>query len=312
MHIVHYSGSTLDMPPLVATVGFFDGVHAGHRFLIKQVQEVAEEKRLSSAVVTFREHPRKALMPSAPVQLLTTFEERMKLIAQTGVDYCIVIDFSVAFSRLSAKHFLQDVLFAQSNVRTLFVGYDHRLGHNRAEGYYQYKSYGEEVGLELVQAVEFEPSMHISSSHIRKLLDCGEVERASKLLSYNYQLFGTVEEGFKIGRTIGYPTANVVVLDNEKIVPSNGIYAVKVFLDSEHSPKGGMLYIGNRPTLHSDGKRSIEVNIFDFNSNLYSKTIGLEFISFVRGDHHFASIVELTEQIAKDKERVLAILHQKT
>ncbi len=296
------------LQPVVATVGFFDGVHAGHRYLIEQVKTVACEKGLRSAVITFKNHPRKTLQSSFIPELLSLYPEKLQQLETTGVDICISMDFTLEMSKLSAREFIQEILKKKLHVSALLVGYDHRFGHNREEGYYHYKQYGEEVGIEVLQATEYNPSQHISSSHIRKLLECGEVQNAAKLFTYNYALTGVVVEGFRVGRTIGYPTANVEVEDKEKIIPANGIYAVWVYLEDSPRKYKGMLYIGNRPTLYSDGQRTIEVNIFDLEANLYSKKITLEFVSFVRGDHHFASITELTEQIRKDKEAVLSIM----
>jgi riboflavin kinase / FMN adenylyltransferase len=296
------------LQPIVATVGFFDGVHAGHRYLIEQVKAIAHEKGLRSAVITFKDHPRKTLQSQFIPELLSLYSEKLQQLETTGVDICISMDFTLEMSKLSAREFIQEILKGKLNVSTLLVGYDHRFGYNREEGYYDYKRYGEEVGIEVLQATEYNPSLHISSSHIRKLLECGEVQNAARLFTYNYTLVGIVVEGFKVGRTIGYPTANVEVCDKEKIVPANGIYAVWVFLENHPQKYKGMLYIGNRPTLYSDGKRTIEVNIFDLDANLYAKRITIEFVTFIRGDHHFASITELTEQINKDKQAVLSIM----
>lgn len=298
----------LNPQPIVATVGFFDGVHAGHRYLIEQVKAVAKTKGLMSAVITFKNHPRKTLQAEYAPELLNVYTEKLEQLTTTGIDLCISLDFSFQISQLSARDFINKILKEKLNVAALLVGYDHRFGHNRTEGYYDYKRYGEEVGLEVIQAKEFSPALHVSSSHIRKLLECGEMENVARLLTYNYILKGTVVEGFKVGRTIGYPTANVEVSSREKIVPANGIYAVWVYLDDQQTKYKGMLYIGNRPTLYNDGQRSIEVNIFNLDANLYSKKITLEFVAFVRGDHHFASINELTEQIHRDKEAVLEIM----
>jgi riboflavin kinase/FMN adenylyltransferase len=300
---------TTELQPIVATVGFFDGVHAGHRYLIEQVQTTAREKGLSSAVITFKDHPRKTLQSEFIPELLSLYSEKLKQLETTGVEICISMDFTVEMSKLSAREFIQQILKEKLNVATLLVGYDHRFGHNREEGFYDYKRYGHEVGIEVLQAMEYNPSLHISSSHIRKLLECGEVQNAARLFTYNYSLSGIVIEGFKVGRTIGYPTANIEVVDKEKIIPANGIYAVWVYLENYPQKYKGMLYIGNRPTLYNDGKRTIEVNIFDLSANLYSKKITIEFVTFIRGDHHFASIAELTEQINKDKETVLSIMN---
>lgn len=295
--------------PTVATIGFFDGVHAGHRYLIEQVKTIARERGLKSAVITFKKHPRKTLQAEFIPEQLSLYSEKLQQLESSGIDICIAMDFTAEISQLSAREFIHKILKEKLNVSVLLVGYDHRFGRNREEGYYDYKKYGQEVGLDVVQAKEYNPTQHISSSHIRKLLDCGEVETANRLLTYNYSLSGVIVEGFKIGRTIGYPTANVEITETEKIIPANGIYAVWAELENYTQKFKGMLYIGNRPTLYHDGKRSIEVNIFDLNANLYSQKIRLSFVAFVRGDHHFASITELAEQITKDKDTVLEIMN---
>lgn len=301
-------GTQVVSRPVVATVGFFDGVHAGHRFLIEQVKNYARQKGWLSAVVTFKTHPRKSLHKDYVPELLTTYEEKLTQLASTGIDLCLSMEFSTAVSQLSARQFIHEILKEKLNVSTLFVGYDHRFGHNRNESYPHYKHYAAEVGMDVVQAKEFNPAQHVSSSHIRKLLECGEVQSAAKLLTYTYSLQGTVVAGFQIGRTIGYPTANIQPSDAEKIIPSNGIYAVRIHLGDDPKAFSGMLYIGNRPTLNDDAGRSIEVNIFDLNADLYSRNIRLDFISFVRGDQQFASLDELKEQIGRDKEAVLEIM----
>lgn len=299
---------TSDYPnkkPLVATVGFFDGVHSGHRFLIDQVIAEAKQRNLSSAVITFPVHPRKVLNANFQPALLCGFDEKLDRLAATGIDNTVILDFSVEISRLSAREFIRDILKNQLSVDTLLIGYDHRFGHNREEGFAEYQKYGEEFGITVIQATEANPDEHISSSRIRRLLASGEVKFASKLLGYNYTISGKIVEGFKVGRTIGFPTANMQIWEDFKVIPAFGVYAVHVHIENERYC--GMLYIGKRPTLHNGNNISIEVNIFDFDDNLYDKSLTAEFIDFIRPDVKFETISELKAQILQDKNDILKL-----
>ncbi len=294
---------------LVATVGFFDGVHLGHRFLIDELKRIAQEQNQFSAVVTFISHPRKVLHADFQPQLLTTFDEKIEQLSTTGIDLCIVIDFTVEMSKLSAFEFLNKILFTQFNVRTLLVGHDHRFGHNRAEAFPEYKTYGEQIGIQAIQATRFSlpDCTHISSSDIRNALKNSDIEKANKLLGYNYSLVGKVIDGFKIGRKLGFPTANIDPIDNEKQVPVSGVYAVKVFV--ENSFFNGMLNIGRRPTIDKDEHISIEVNIFDFEKDIYNQQIKVVFAGKIRDEQKFNSLDELVSQLNKDKISALKIFN---
>lgn len=293
--------------PVAATIGFFDGVHLGHRFLIDELKKIASERNLPAAVVTFPEHPRSVLHADYQPKLLNSFEEKVNLLATTGIDYCIVLPFTSQLSRLSARSFIHEVLARQYGIKTLLVGYDHRFGHNRADGFEQYAAYGKECGMEIIQASPLDKGrIRVSSSEIRAQLAAGNIEMANKLLSYPYKLKGSIIPGQQLGRTIGFPTANIRVDEPFKVFPGIGIYAVRVLADGKEYK--GMLYIGNRPTVNDDSNISMEVHILDFSGNLYNREIEVTFEYYVRENIKFHSLAELQQQLVKDRETVASLL----
>lgn len=288
---------------LVATIGFFDGVHLGHRFLIGELKQLADERNLPSAVITFPEHPRAVLHADYQPKLLNSFEEKLEHLASTGVDYCIVLDFTIGLSRLTAQEFITTVLAEQLQVSTLLIGYDHRFGHDRADGFDQYVTYGAACGMDVVKASPYdEGQTAVSSSEIRKLLSMCQVEEAAHLLTYPYQIRGSIVSGYKIGRKLGFPTANIQIDEPFKIIPGIGVYAVWVYLKNKRYK--GMLYIGDRPTLNNGSNITLEVNILDFSEDIYNSEITVSFIHFVRGDIKFDSLEELKMQLANDRDTV--------
>lgn len=288
---------------MVATMGFFDGVHLGHRHLISQVVQESKLLGKESAVITFRVHPRKVLDKNYQPPLLCGFDEKIDQLATTEIDNCLVLDFTRELSQLSAKDFIQQILKDKIGINTLFVGYDHRFGKNREEGFNHYFTYGVEVGIDVIKATKYLfGKQTVSSSKIRYLLAQGDISLANTFLSYNYTITGKIVEGYKVGRRIGFPTANIKIWERYKVIPTDGVYAVQVHIDED--VHAGMLYIGNRPTLHDDSQTSVEVNIFDFDDNLYNKTLTVEFVSFVRPDIKFTGVEPLIAQIAKDKNIV--------
>ncbi len=294
-------------PKVAATVGFFDGVHRGHRFLIEQLQKSGKEKKLPTAVVTFPVHPRKVLDNGFCPELLNSFEEKLSLLESTGADYCFVMNFTRELSQLSAQDFIQQVLFKQLNVQSLLVGYDHRFGKDRKDGIKAYMKYGKQVGMDVIEAASlYVEGQHVSSTRIRKLLSLGDVKTASLLLSYPYKLEGIVVVGNQLGRSIGFPTANIHISNPEKIIPSVGIYAVWVYVSIKKYM--GMLYIGSRPTIENINELRIEVNLLDFSDDLYNQTISIELIEFLRKDEKFASLEALKNQLILDKENTQKIL----
>ena len=305
--IIVRDAKMLEGKPLVATVGFFDGVHLGHRFLIDELKGVARARNLPSAVITFSEHPRAVLHSDYQPKLLNTFDEKMEMLKTTGVDYCIVIGFTTELSRLSAREFITSVLTREFHVATLLIGYDHRFGHDRTDGFEQYVAYGAACGMEVLKASPFnEGSTAVSSSMIRRLLTACRVEEAARLLTYPYRLRGTIVGGFRVGRTLGFPTANIKVDDPQKEIPGIGVYAVHVFL--EEKQYAGMLYIGSRPTFGDDSNLVMEVHILNFSGDIYQRKITVAFERYVRGDIRFSSPDALRHQLEKDREAIVALL----
>lgn len=305
---VIYQNNTANLLPCVATVGIFDGVHVGHRFLIDQVKASAKQQHLQSVVITFSKHPRSILSPDFHPELLNTLDEKISQLATTGIDTCVLLEFSEKMSDLSAHDFLKTVLKEQFNVQTLFVGYDHRFGHNRLESFPEYRQYGQMMDMEVIQAKRYSTAdfQHICSSEIRMEIQKGNFTSANTLLSYNYSVKGKVVSGFKVGRSIGFPTANIVPDNAEKIIPPLGVYAVRVRWNGNIYK--GMMNIGKRPTLGDNFKTSMEVNIFNFDQDIYNQEIEVEFIQKIRDEKKFNGLDELIDQLNKDKEVVSEIL----
>lgn len=286
----------------VATIGFFDGVHQGHRYLLRQVTEEAAMRRMHSLVVTFPMHPRKVLHADFQPQLLTIAEEKLALLRETGVDDVALLPFTKELAQLSAYEFMRDVLRDKYDVRVLVIGYDHRFGHNRSEGFDDYVRYGKELGMEVVQAKELLTNgRSYSSTYVRKALSEGKVDLAGKILGRHYSVSGEVVSGFRVGHKIGYPTANLSI-DPDKMIPCNGVYAVRVIVCGEQHL--GMLNIGKRPTLDNGEQVSVEVNILDFDKDIYSQVLTMEFLSFIREEKRFDSLDELRMQIASDEDAI--------
>lgn len=304
--------SDIAFRPSVATIGFFDGVHRGHRYLIEQVREAAAARGLASSVITFPMHPRKVMQSDYHPELLTTCDEKVTLLAQTGIDSCIMLDFTPEVARLSAKEFMS-ILKEQYRIQALVIGHDHRFGHNRSEGFEDYVRYGKALGMEILLARAYtykrelaETEVTISSSVIRRLLQEGNVSEAAEYLGYDFFLEGTVVGGYHVGRKIGFPTANLRVTDPDKMIPADGVYAVHVFLEGKKY--GGMLSIGYRPTLDNGPDRSIEVHIFHFNADIYSQPMRISFVRRTRPELKFNSMDELIERLHLDEAEIKGIL----
>ena len=304
MERIDLTGKSIVGGSFVGTIGFFDGVHLGHRYLLNQVKEEAKRLNLPSAVVTFPVHPRKVLQKDYQPALLCRYEEKIEQLQTTGIDYCITLPFTTDIAEMTAQEFMQQVLKQDIGIHTLIVGYDHRFGHNREDGFQEYVKYGNELGMNVIEARELQiDGENVSSTKIRRLLKNGEIEKANSLLTYNYTLSGKIVEGYRVGRTIGFPTANIKSWERYKVIPKLGVYAVLVHIrDIIYE---GMLYIGTRPTLHDDPEISVEVNIFNFNADLYDQSLTVEFIDFIREDKKFDRMEELIDQIHKDKSLVL-------
>lgn len=289
----------------IATVGMYDGVHCGHKFLINNLINEAAARGLRSAVITFRNHPLSVVCPDKNPHLLSTYEERMNLLASTGVDDCIVLDFDNEMRCMTANEFLE-FLFYKYGIKVLMVGFNNRFGHNRNEGMEQYREIGKKLGMDIIGVSEFSSDdTHISSSFIRKLISEGKIVEANDALGYRYSITGTITEGKKLGRTLGFPTANLLPDCNNKLIPGTGVYAAKIHID-DNTHHNAMVNIGYRPTVDNSLHPflSIEAHIMDFSENIYGKTVTIEFLGYIRSEQQFDSLQSLKSQLESDRNAV--------
>ena len=295
-----FGDGMVEKRPCVATIGFFDGVHRGHRHLIGEVTSRAHDLGLESTVVTFDRHPRQVVATDFRPKLLSTMEEKLVLLQKSGVDNCVVLPFDKEMASMSAHNFMSQILMERLGVTILYTGYDHRFGHNRSEGFADYVEYGRQMGMEVLRGKPYLlDGVNVSSSVVRSLLEAGEVRHASSCLGYPYTLLGHVVSGEHVGTGIGFPTANVKVDDDLKLIPDNGVYAVKVHVAGCDEEKDAMLNIGMRPTF--DGKAmTIEAHIFNFSGDIYGKQIAVSFFDKIRDERKFRSSAELAVQLEAD------------
>jgi len=302
---------------VVCSIGFFDGVHRGHQCLIRQVQDEARRRGARSLLITFDRHPRSVFAPESAPPLLTTAEEKMRLLRSTGVDDIYVLPFDHTMAALTAREFMEQILKRQLGVEALVIGYDHHFGRPQAakpESFEDYCSYGRELGIGVILARELEDE-HVSSSAVRRALEAGDVAQATHLLGRPYTWTGRVIHGHAVGRQLGFPTANLEAVEPEKLLPAKGAYAVFIddfkllnhescgVSDINHQPS--MLNIGCRPTLDNGTDTSIEAHLFDFQGDLYGQTLVLSFIARLREERRFDSEEELTSQLQQDKALAL-------
>ena len=282
----------------VFTLGTFDGVHVGHTKIIERLLNASSDDE-QSLVLTFFPHPRMVLQEESDIKLLNTIEERTKLLEKAGLQNLIIHPFDQAFSRLSAEEFVKNILVDIFNIKKIIIGHDHRFGRNRTANIDDLILYGKEFGFEVEQISAQEiDEVSISSTKIRNALNEGKIALANEYLGYNYLFSGTVIHGKKLGRTIGFPTANLKIEESYKLIPAIGVYAVKCTVGTK--TVNGMLNIGTNPTV--DGQNtSIEVHLFDFQEDLYDKKITVELIKRIRDEQKFASVDELKQQLHKDK-----------
>lgn len=292
----------------VVTIGAFDGVHIGHKKILNRLTELSNLVNGESVLITFWPHPRFVLKKDAqPIGLLNTLEEKIHLLDTYNIDHLLILNFNEDFSKLTANAFIENILIKSIGTRYIVLGYDHKFGHDR-EGSIDYLNANKDrFHIESVEIPKQEiESLAISSTLIRKALLDGDSKLANQNLGYPYLLRGFVIEGNKLGRTIGFPTANIFIEDQDKLIPKNGVYAVYVYIEGERYK--GMLNIGVRPTVNNDLRRTIEVHIFDFNEDIYGKTVRLELISFMRDEVKFNGIDGLIEQLKQDRINTQAIL----
>jgi len=295
----------------IVTTGTFDGVHQGHLEIIKRLKQVAKKEKGETVLLTFYPHPRMVLFPDDhSLELINTQVEKARLLENAGIDHLIIYPFTKEFSRMTSVEFVRDVLVNKVGVKKLVIGYDHQFGRNR-EG-----SFGQLSDLASIYDFEVEEipaqvidKANVSSTKVRKCLHQGDIEKATKYLGYEFCISGMVTEGNKLGRELGYPTANISLEEKHKIIPGNGVYAVKVHYKENRYI--GMLNIGIRPTVEKQGrisKSTIEVNIFDFNEEIYNEKIVVEFHKKIRNEIKFDDLESLKEQLSLDKIQTLSLL----
>ncbi len=292
----------------VVTTGTFDGVHLGHRTILEKVCNIAKAKNAESVLLTFHPHPRQVLFPdTVKMFFLTTLEERKELLEKAGIQNLIVHPFTKELSQVSARYYVKDILVEKLKTETLVIGYDHHFGKNREGSIKELEKWGPEYSFRVEEVAPLKSGeLAISSTKIRQAIIVGDLPTANSCLGYTYFITATVVAGMKIGsKELGYPTANLETEDKQKLSPADGIYAVYVYYEGKKYK--GMLSIGMNPTIENKG-RSIEVNIFDFNENIYGKTIRVGFHQKIRNEEKFNSLAELKAQLDKDKEVSLRIL----
>ena len=292
----------------VITVGTFDGVHVGHQKILNKIRTIANNNNGETALLTFDPHPRKVLFNSSnSLKLINTLDEKINLLSNYGLDHLIIHPFNKDFSRITPTSYVRDLLVNQLNVATLVIGYNHQFGRNR-EGDITLLHELSEVYNFNVQEINAEEinEIKVSSTKIREALSMGDILQANNYLGHDFTLSGEVIEGNKIGRSIGFPTANISIKDEEKIIPANGVYAVKVKLNDQCF--NGMMNIGNRPTIEETNKSSIEVHIFDFSENIYGLEIEIVFKAHIRKEEKFSDIDTLKKQLINDQKAALGLL----
>ncbi|MCL4145023.1 UNVERIFIED_CONTAM: hypothetical protein GTU68_026109, partial [Idotea baltica] len=290
------------------TIGTFDGVHFGHQKILEKLVNNAKKNHKKSVLLTFFPHPRMVLQKDATIELINTIEEKTALLEKIGLDYLIIHPFSRAFSRTTALEFVRDILVNQLNISKLIIGYDHHFGKNREGNIEQLTEYSSlyDFIVEEIPAQDID-SVSVSSTKIRRALKAGNLKTANNYLGYHFSLMGTVVKGKSLGTKIGFPTANISIAEDYKLIPKNGVYVVKSTLNN--TTVFGMMNIGNRPTINGNSQ-TIEINFFDFNANLYEQKLTVELLYFIREEQKFDSIEALSHQLKKDKETALAYLDE--
>lgn len=302
MQIIELDNISQPLAEAVATIGFFDGVHSGHRYVLARLVADARERGLASMVITFKRHPRQVLQQEYIPELLSPNTRKIELLEQTGIDYVVMLDFTPEMASLTAREFML-LLKERLGVKRLVIGYDNRFGRNREEGFAEYVAYGREMDMEVVNNDAFTmPGTKISSSAIRLLIREGNIEMANECLGYCYAMKGVIVHGDGRGRTLGFPTANMEV-NIEQLLPARGVYAVRVWVEGYDEEFAGMMNIGQRPTFNLRNV-TLEVNILDFDADIYGRKMRVEFVKRIREERKFSGAEQLVEQLNKDKEKV--------
>lgn len=310
-HFMQVHRNIKDLPEFknaVVTIGTFDGVHTGHQQIIAQLKQEATAINGETVIITFHPHPRK-IVSTKHLYILNTLEEKIELLEVKGIDHLVVVPFDDRFAHQSAEEYVKLFLFEKFHPHTVIIGYDHRFGKGRQGDYHLLEDYGKELGFIVKEIPEHVlNNITVSSTRIREALLQSDIETANNYLGYNYFFEGTVVQGNKLGRTIGYPTANLRIEAEEKLIPGNGVYTVRVEIQHlKDQLFGGMMNIGMRPTVNGTS-RTIEVNIFDFDADIYGQTIRVYVKNHLRGEIKFSGLDALKEQLAKDKATAIKLL----
>jgi riboflavin kinase/FMN adenylyltransferase len=307
--IIHEGYENLNLNSPVVTLGIFDGVHRGHRALLDYMVSRAKKALAESVVITFSPHPRLVLDKNpAGLFFLTTIDEKKELLKLAGIDHLVLIEFTKEFSNISACDFIKDILVGKVRTKHLIIGYDHHFGRKGEGNFETIKECAQDLDFSVEQVQGFQTNDGvISSSNIREALLAGNLDEANNWLGYSYSLTGTVIEGRRIGRNIGFPTANIKPLSDHKLIPRNGVYAVEVYLDE--IKYSGMMSVGTNPTVNNDPDfRSIEVHILNFEGDIYGHKISLVFRKRLRDEKKFENLQQLMDQMNNDKKETLHLL----
>nr|WP_315240565.1 bifunctional riboflavin kinase/FAD synthetase [uncultured Flavobacterium sp.] len=287
----------------ILTLGTFDGVHIGHKKILERITQNTENGKYESLVLTFFPHPRMVLQEKSEIKLLNTISEKSKLLKETGIENLVIHPFDESFSRLTAEEFVSTILVDQFRIQKIIIGYDHRFGRNRTANIDNLIAFGAQYGFEVEQISAQEiQDVSVSSTKIRKALLDGNMALANEYLGYSYFLTGEVVKGKQLGRTIGFPTANIQIEEDYKLIPKTGVYVVKTLIDQKEI--FGMMNIGFNPTVNGQ-KQTIEVNLFDFDGTIYGEKLQISLLKYLRKEQKFGSVDLLKEQLNLDKKTAL-------
>lgn len=305
---IHHTLNSYPKSPSVITIGTFDGVHVGHQKIIKKLISIAKREGLQSVILTFFPHPRMVLQHNETIKLLNTIKERQEILSHLGLGHLVIKEFSKEFSKLSAEHYVKEILVDKLNAKYIIIGYDHRFGRNRRADINDLIAFGNQYNFKVEEiSVKDIEDVAVSSTKIRSSLKTGDIKTANSFLGYNYFLTGIVIKGKQIGKQIGFPTANIYIKEDYKLIPKNGVYVVKSLIKS--TIYFGMMNIGTNPTV--DGTtQSIEVHFFDFDQDLYSKKLKIELLGYLRPERKFESLQSLQSQLKLDKEEALKFIQE--
>nr|WP_315132988.1 bifunctional riboflavin kinase/FAD synthetase [uncultured Flavobacterium sp.] len=308
MKIFHSINDFSSPKKTILTLGTFDGVHIGHKKILEKITQNTENEKYESLVLTFFPHPRMILQEESAIKLLNTITEKIDLLEKTGIENLVIHPFDESFSRLTAEEFVREILVEQFHIQKIIIGHDHRFGRNRTANIDDLIDFGKKYGFEVEQISAQEINeISVSSTKIRNALEEGDIVLANKYLGYEYFLTGTIIKGKQLGRTIGFPTANLKIEENYKLIPRNGVYIVSRIINNK--TVFGMMNIGFNPTINGENQ-TIEIHFFDFEADLYHQKITVSLLHRIRSEQKFDSVVLLKEQLEKDQNYAKAFLNK--